>query len=52
VRNEFYKDANLIMLVFDITIRRTLEGLDLWLKEATENGAADVPVVLIGNKVV
>jgi len=33
VRNEFYKDAQAIMLVYDITKHNTLDSLDSWMNE-------------------
>ena len=34
VRNEFYRDANAILLVFDMTLKSSLDGLDMWIREA------------------
>ncbi|CAD8125963.1 unnamed protein product [Paramecium sonneborni] len=50
VRNEFYKDANMIMLVFDLSSRKTLETLDMWIREANDYGAANIPILVVGNK--
>ncbi|KAL4476807.1 hypothetical protein ABPG72_010644 [Tetrahymena utriculariae] len=50
VRNEFYKDANAIVLVLDVTLRRSLDGLDMWLREAHEMGVQGIPTVVVGNK--
>lgn len=52
VRNEFYKEASLILLIFDLTVKRTLEALDMWLREANDYGAGALPVFLVGNKVI
>lgn len=51
MRNEFYKDANAIILVFDVTSRRTFDGLDMWLREVSEMGVTAMPTIVIGNKV-
>jgi DnaJ family protein C protein 27 len=51
VRNEFYRDANAIILVYDVTVRGSLEGLDAWLKEAAECGAEKLPTIVVANKV-
>ena len=51
VRNEFYKDATIMFLVFDLTLRRSLDGLDMWLNEANEFGGKDSIFYAIGNKV-
>ena len=55
VRNEFYKDAHGILMVFDITKRHTFESLSRWLAEIEFQLKSDFdvkPVVLIcGNKI-
>jgi DnaJ family protein C protein 27 len=53
IRNEFYKDAQAIILVYDVSSRDTFENLDFWLTEATKFGAniREVPVVVCANKV-
>eukprot|EP01105_Mastigella_eilhardi_P012542 TRINITY_DN2862_c0_g1_i1.p1 TRINITY_DN2862_c0_g1~~TRINITY_DN2862_c0_g1_i1.p1 ORF type:complete len:217 (-),score=45.86 TRINITY_DN2862_c0_g1_i1:36-686(-) len=51
VRDEFYRDAQAALLVFDVQARRTYEALDGWLREAYENGLpSGSPIVLVGNK--
>lgn len=50
VRNEFYKDANIVCFLFDLTLRRSLEGLDYWYKEISDQGIKDSPLYVIGNK--
>jgi DnaJ family protein C protein 27 len=50
VRNEFYKDCNIVCFLFDLTLRRSLEGLDYWYKEIIDQGIKDVPMFMIGNK--
>lgn len=40
------------MLVLDVTLRRTLDGLDMWLREAHEMGVNSIPTIVIGNKVI
>lgn len=53
IRNEFYKDAQGILLVFDVTSRDSFDGLGDWLAEATKFGAnmKNIPIVLCANKV-
>jgi len=51
VRNEFYKETNAILLVYDVTSKKTLDGLDTWISEANKYGATDCYVVVCGNKV-
>ena len=52
VRNEFYKETNAILLVYDVTSKKTLDGLDTWISEANKYGATDCYVVVCGNKVI
>ena len=50
VRNEFYKDCQGILLVYDISNRRSFDSLDMWLREANRYGAQNIPVAVCGNK--
>ena len=52
VRNEFYKDAQGCILVFDVTQRDSFDECDAWLSECTKFGAnlRDLPVILCANK--
>jgi len=52
IRNEFYKDAQGAILVFDVASKASLEALDKWLKEGEEFGmdAKRTAFVLVGNK--
>jgi GTPase SAR1 family protein len=36
VRNEFYKEVTAIIYVFDLTLKRTLESIENWIKEAKD----------------
>ena len=37
----FYKDANLLILVIDLTVRATMVKLDSWFREACDNRAGE-----------
>lgn len=50
IRNEFYKDAQGMILVFDVTNARSFAQLEVWLREATKFGAKDVVTVVCANK--
>eukprot|EP00818_Percolomonas_sp_WS_P005892 CAMPEP_0117450556 /NCGR_PEP_ID=MMETSP0759-20121206/8531_1 /TAXON_ID=63605 /ORGANISM="Percolomonas cosmopolitus, Strain WS" /LENGTH=229 /DNA_ID=CAMNT_0005243085 /DNA_START=23 /DNA_END=713 /DNA_ORIENTATION=+ len=51
VRNEFYRDTQGAMLVYDCNLRETFDGLTRWLDEAKKYQMPDnVPVVLVANK--
>ena len=53
VRNEFYKDTQGCVLVYDVSSRETFDDLDNWLNEATKYGAnpREMPIALCANKV-
>uniref|UniRef100_K3WMN4 Uncharacterized protein n=1 Tax=Globisporangium ultimum (strain ATCC 200006 / CBS 805.95 / DAOM BR144) TaxID=431595 RepID=K3WMN4_GLOUD len=52
VRNEFYKDTQGGILMFDVSSRKSFEALDSWLCEAARfGGGAKFPCILCGNKV-
>lgn len=50
MRNEFYKDVQAIILVFDITNKRSFETLDMWLREGSKFGSATPLLVVCGTK--
>jgi DnaJ family protein C protein 27 len=52
VRNEFYRDAQGALLVFDVGAKDSFECLDAWLAEAAKYGAnyRDIPIALCANK--
>jgi len=55
VRNEFYKDTQGVLLVYNVNQRESFEALELWLEEMrTEMGSAsemaNVVFVVCGNK--
>nr|CAB3265429.1 CiRBJ Ras-associated protein Rap1 [Phallusia mammillata] len=52
VRNEFYKDAQAALLVYDACDRKSFESLDLWLQEMGKQQLVDDVVVFVcANKV-
>ena len=54
VRNEFYKDTQGALLVFDVANRESFESLGSWLAEAKKFGLGAkgaTPVIVVGNKV-
>eukprot|EP01060_Flectonema_neradi_P017190 TRINITY_DN2401_c0_g1_i1.p2 TRINITY_DN2401_c0_g1~~TRINITY_DN2401_c0_g1_i1.p2 ORF type:complete len:206 (+),score=35.87 TRINITY_DN2401_c0_g1_i1:1352-1969(+) len=51
IRNEFYSDAEGVLMVFDVNNRKTFTDLEAWRKEAEQFGApAGIPVVVCANK--
>ena len=50
INASYYKGANGILVVYDITNRETFDGLTSWLIEIEKNSSKDVYKLLIGNK--
>lgn len=50
VRNEFYKESQCLIIMFDITKKASFDALDMWLREASKNGGENLPVFVVGNK--
>lgn len=53
IRNEFYKDAQGCILVYDSSSRESYEECDTWLSEAAKFGAnpREMPIALCANKI-
>ncbi|KNC52020.1 RJL family GTPase [Thecamonas trahens ATCC 50062] len=51
VRNEFYRDTQGAMLVFDVSSRSSFADLEAWIREAEQYGAGDAQIIVVGNKV-
>ncbi|MEM2143340.1 MAG: GTP-binding protein [Candidatus Thorarchaeota archaeon] len=51
VRGMYYKGAAGVILVFDVTRRRSFTELSRWVQEADEHIGFRVPMVCVGNKV-
>lgn len=52
VRNEFYKEVTAIIYVFDLALKRTLDNIENWYREAKDNDLSkDCVLYLVGNKV-
>ena len=49
VRTSFYRGAKACALVYDLTIKDSLEHVSVWYKEI-HNELPDVPFILVGNK--
>ena len=46
-----YKDASIVILVFDITRKDTFEEIrDFWINQVKENSKEDIIISLVGNK--
>lgn len=51
IRDSFYKGADGIVLIFDVSQPKTVDGISDWVKEAKKNSSSKVPIVLVGNKI-
>jgi GTPase SAR1 family protein len=45
-----YREANVLLLVFDLNYKRTFEELDSWCDEARDYGFAGGVRIVVGNK--
>ena len=46
----YYKKAQGILLIFDLTSRESFDGVVEWLKHIEDESGKDIPIVLVGNK--
>jgi DnaJ family protein C protein 27 len=53
IRNEFYKDTQGVLLVYDVSVRESFDDLDSWIAEASKYGAnlREIPTILCANKI-
>ncbi len=49
-RHLYYKDAERIILVYDLTRRDTFENLDKWVLDAIQYTTIDTKIAVLGNK--
>ena len=50
VRNEFFKESQAIILLFDITKPKSFQNLANWHKEAATSGGENLPIYVVGTK--
>ena len=50
VRNEFYRESQILVAVYDATNKRSFDGLDMWLREVSKFGGESLPVYICGTK--
>ena len=51
VRNEFYKDTQGGILVFDVTNRDSFDALNAWVEESCSYGAKNPEIFVVANKI-
>ena len=50
VGKQYYKGAVGVMLVYDISKRKSFESIPSWVEEVRNHAAADVVIIIVGNK--
>jgi len=50
ITNAFYRSAQGVILVFDVTSMETYEHVEEWLSDGARNAPEGVPKMLVGNK--
>ena len=51
IASAYYKNAQGIIITYDVTREKTFENVNSWYNELREQGEPDVEIVLIGNKI-
>lgn len=51
VRPIYYRGAKGALLVFDITMRQSFVNVEKWLDQIRKFSGADIPIILVGNKI-
>lgn len=51
ITTSYYRGANGILIVYDVTDAASFEKVRYWLKELKEHVGSDMPALLIGNKI-
>jgi small GTP-binding protein len=52
IAKQYYKGANGVLLIYDISSRKSFERINFWLKELKENNRIDeLFICLVGNKI-
>eukprot|EP00831_Metopus_contortus_P008355 TRINITY_DN1320_c0_g1_i1.p1 TRINITY_DN1320_c0_g1~~TRINITY_DN1320_c0_g1_i1.p1 ORF type:complete len:217 (-),score=35.23 TRINITY_DN1320_c0_g1_i1:154-804(-) len=46
----YYKDADAVILVYDITSQKSYDGVDYWMREVRTHGKSDCIIAVAGNK--
>ncbi|MFW9980210.1 MAG: Rab family GTPase, partial [Candidatus Thorarchaeota archaeon] len=49
-RKEFYRDVDIIIVVYAVSDRWSFESVDFWLREAMVKNQETPPIVIVGNK--
>ena len=47
----YYREAGVIIIVFDVTDRKTFDDWDNWIRNVRHQGASNALIILVANKV-
>ncbi|KAJ5075347.1 ras-related protein rab-37 [Anaeramoeba ignava] len=50
ITSAYYRDANAVLVVYDITNRESFEQVEYWINDISKNAPKNVSVTLVGNK--
>ena len=50
IPKDFYKNANGILLLYDITSNESFNNVIKWIEKIEDNAMKSIPIVLVGNK--
>lgn len=51
IANSYYRDANALLLLYDVTAVSSFNNVRAWLSDVQEHAQSEVIVMLVGNKV-
>ena len=46
----FYRNTSLALVVYDVSQKKSYDGLDIWLKDIRQHTEQDLPIFIAGNK--
>lgn len=47
----YYRSANCVIIVYDVTRQATFEDVRFWVNEIQQKGSQDVHIMIVGNKI-
>lgn len=47
----YYRSANSVIIVYDVTRQATFEDVRFWVNEIQQKGSQDVHIMIVGNKI-
>ena len=51
ITTSFYKKADGIIIVYDVTDRKTFQGVETWIESIKQNASEKSARILVGNKI-